>query len=297
MAAFAGCSEPPAAPTLRGEQCALCESPRRDHALLFVNSFDQFEAVQDQEDLPYGQISHLASRRYNSWFFDRTRATARSKSSAGLATRSATAAEANCSTETPRDLARSRRDSSWLSVSSTGSCMPQEYFVRGAGARPSPLTCAALAVRLERLAAAAERVLVEMRGRFGDPTGCTVHMRHGVLSRRVLMGSTWAPVPRPADIAFAMPRAPTVFCRATMLISFRVALALGECGSDASPCTAGGVPRRNAPRPELLVQPRSLAIHVDRLSALHNGVGFSRVVRPTKEGGPRRFANPCWAAT
>ena len=81
------------------------------------------------EHLAEREISHLASLRYSSSFFERTNDAARSKSSAGRSTRSATAAEASCSGEMPNDFARSRRVSSWVSVSSTGNCMDGGYRI------------------------------------------------------------------------------------------------------------------------------------------------------------------------
>src|SRR5689334_19792819 len=64
------------------------------------------------EHLAQREVPHLASLRYSSAFFESTFEAARSKSSAGRSTRSATAAAASCSGEMPNDFARSRNDSS-----------------------------------------------------------------------------------------------------------------------------------------------------------------------------------------
>src|SRR5712692_6567229 len=68
------------------------------------------EAVQ-LDDLPQGEISHQARRRYNSSFFRTTRSAARLNSSSGVASRSVIAARASSSGASPR------RAASWLSRS------------------------------------------------------------------------------------------------------------------------------------------------------------------------------------
>src|SRR5438034_81116 len=63
------------------------------------------------DNLPQGEISHQARRRYSSSFFRRTRTAARANSGSGVASRSVIAARASSSGASPR------RSASWRSLS------------------------------------------------------------------------------------------------------------------------------------------------------------------------------------
>ncbi len=81
------------------------------------------------DDLPQGDISHQARRRYNSLFFRSTRSAADLKSSPGVASRSAIAARARSSGARPRRSASWRNCSAWAGERSIVSFMASLYRV------------------------------------------------------------------------------------------------------------------------------------------------------------------------
>lgn len=96
----------------------------------------QDEAMQ-LNHLAQRQVTHQASRRYNSRYLWTTRAAAAVKSSAGAANTSATTALANSSGETPSRSASRRSCSLWAADNSMLSFMPALY--RGGAPSNKPL--------------------------------------------------------------------------------------------------------------------------------------------------------------
>src|SRR3990172_1274879 len=95
------------------------------------------DAAVQVDDLPQGEVTHQARRRYSSSFFRSTRSEAAWKSSYGATRRSAIAARARSSGAIPRRSAAKRSRSAWAGERSMVSLM--EGLYRGDAPANNPL--------------------------------------------------------------------------------------------------------------------------------------------------------------